>query len=204
MSKVIVPIGIDCGVAGFLKENNLRYFSLPFDWVVSYGGAFETISKEFDEYILNHSEVNHKLNVKFVHQKFPQDTETMKRRILRFLNLLKNEDDEIIFLRKGHSEHHHDECKKDNLNLKDDLLDCKQLSDFLNKNYPNLKFKIIVFLVCSKCYRYGENYDNDNIIVYNVSDKKERETMIRYCFDDFKKEIGVNDDIVESFLRCNL
>ena len=34
---IIVPIGVDCGVANFLRDNGYRNFSLPFDWVVSYG-----------------------------------------------------------------------------------------------------------------------------------------------------------------------
>jgi len=204
MSRVIIPIGIDCGVAGFLRQNNLRNFSLPFDWVVSYGGSYEIISKEFEDYISNNSDINRNVNIRFVHQKFPQDTEKMKRRICRFLDLLKNEEDEIIFLRKGHAEHHHNECKNDNLKLKDDLLDCEELSTFLKKKYAKLKFKIVLFLVCSECYDYKKEYHSNNVVIYNVANKKERASLIRNCFDDFKKELGVDGDMVESFLICNL
>ena len=144
MTKTIVSLGVDCGVANFLKENGLRNFSLPFDWVVSYGGVSNILKNNFSNYIpKDNSQFNRKDNVKFIHENFPADIEKMNRRINRFLNLL-NDDKEIIFLRKGHSEHHHSESEV----INDDLLDCEELYDILKENYKNLKFKIILFLVC--------------------------------------------------------
>ena len=97
MTKTIVSLGVDCGVANFLKENGLRNFSLPFDWVVSYGGVSNILKNNFSNYIpKDNLQFNRKDNVKFIHENFPADIEKMNRRINRFLNLL-NDDKEIIF-----------------------------------------------------------------------------------------------------------
>ena len=200
MTKTIVSLGVDCGVANFLKENGLRNFSLPFDWVVSYGGVSNILKNKFDNYIPNdNSQFNYKDNVKFIHENFPADIKKMNRRINRFLNLL-NDDKEIIFLRKGHSEHHHSESEV----INDDLLDCEELYDILKENYKNLKFKIILFLVCSKCYNYKEKYDSEKVIVYNVSDKDNRSDLIKNYFSDLELHTGIQKDLGQSFVNLNL
>ena len=200
MTKTIVSLGVDCGVANFLKENGLRNFSLPFDWVVSYGGVSNILKNKFRNYIpKNNLQFNHEDNVKFIHEKFPSDIEKMNRRINRFLNLL-NDDKEIIFLRKGHSEHHHSESEV----INDDLFDCEELYDILKKNYKNLKFKIILFLVCSKCYNYKEKYKSEKVIVYNVSDKDKRSDLIKNYFSDLEFHTGIQKDLGQSFVNLNL
>ena len=50
---------------------------------------------------------------------------------------------------------------------------------YLIRIFINLKFKIILFLVCSKCYNYKEKYDSEKVIVYNVSDKDNRSDLIK-------------------------
>ena len=200
MTKTIVSLGVDCGVANFLKENGLRNFSLPFDWVVSYGGVSNILKNNFSNYIpKDNSQFNRKDNVKFIHENFPADIEKMNRRINRFLNLL-NDDKEIIFLRKGHSEHHHSESEI----INDDLLDCEELYDILKENYKNLKFKIILFLVCSKCYNYKEKYNSEKVIVYNVSDKDNRSDLIKNYFSDLELHTGIQKDLGQSFVNLNL
>tara|TARA_B100001248_G_scaffold2266_1_gene1809 strand:- start:430 stop:1032 length:603 start_codon:yes stop_codon:yes gene_type:complete len=200
MTKTIVSLGVDCGVANFLKENGLRNFSLPFDWVVSYGGVSNILKNNFSNYIpKDNLQFNRKDNVKFIHENFPTDIEKMNRRINRFLNLL-NDDKEIIFLRKGHSEHHHSESEV----INDDLLDCEELYDILKENYKNLKFKIILFLVCSKCYNYKEKYNSEKVIVYNVSDKDNRSDLIKNYFSDLELHTGIQKDLGQSFVNLNL
>ena len=190
--SVIVSLGVDCGVANFLKENGYRNFSLPFDWVVSYGGVSDIINSEFTNYINDES-------VKFLHHRFPQDIEKIKRRSERFLNLLNGED-EIIFLRKGHSDHHH----RESTHIKDDLIDCEKLYDILKKKYKKLKFKIILFLVCSECYDHNRQYNSDKIIIYNVSDKNNRSNLIKNNFLDFEKQTGIKKNLEQSFVDLNL
>jgi hypothetical protein len=48
---IIVPIGIDCGFASLLQKYNLRHFSLPFDWIVSYNGISQIIENNFDNFL---------------------------------------------------------------------------------------------------------------------------------------------------------
>ena len=108
--------------------------------------------------------------------------------------------DEIIFLRKGHSEHHHSES---NL-IRNDLDDCEELYDTLKKNYNNLKFKIILFLVCSDCFNLYTQYDSEKVIVYNVSDKQSRSELIKKYFTDFEKQTGIRKNLENSFVHLNL
>ena len=200
MNKTIVSLGVDCGVANFLKENGLRNFSLPFDWVVSYGGVSNILKNKFSNYIpKNNLQFNRDDNVKFIHENFPADIDKMNRRIDRFLKLLDS-DGEIIFLRKGHSEHHHTESEI----INDDLLDCEELYDIIKQNYKNLKFKIILFLVCSKCYNYKEKYDSEKVIVYNVSDKSSRSDLIKNYFYDLELQTGIQKELGQSFVNLNL
>jgi len=200
MTKTIVSLGVDCGVANFLKENGLRNFSLPFDWVVSYGGVSNILKNKFSNYIpKNNLQFNHDDNVKFIHENFPADIDKMNRRIERFLKLLDS-DGEIIFLRKGHSEHHHTESEI----INDDLLDCEELYDIIKQDYKNLKFKIILFLVCSKCYNYKEKYDSEKVIVYNVSDKSNRSDLIKNYFSDLELQTGIQKELGQSFVNLNL
>jgi len=200
MTKTIVSLGVDCGVANFLKENGLRNFSLPFDWVVSYGGVSNILKNKFSNYIpKDNSQFNHDDNVKFIHENFPADIDKMNRRIDRFLKLLDS-DGEIIFLRKGHSEHHHTESEI----INDDFLDCEELYDIIKQNYKNLKFKIILFLVCSKCYNYKEKYDSEKVIVYNVSDKSSRSDLIKNYFYDLELQTGIQKELGQSFVNLNL
>ena len=200
MNKTIVSLGVDCGVANFLKENGLRNFSLPFDWVVSYGGVSNILKNKFSNYIpKNNLQFNRDDNVKFIHENFPADIDKMNRRIDRFLKLLDS-DGEIIFLRKGHSEHHHTESEI----INDDLLDCEELYDIIKQNYKNLKFKIILFLVCSKCYNYKEKYDSEKVIVYNVSDKSNRSDLIKNYFSDLELQTGIQKELGQSFVNLNL
>ena len=191
-SKVIIPIGIDCRVAKFLEELGLRNFSLPFDWVVSYSGVAKIIENEF----LNYS--NEK-GINFVHHEFPRDNVKINRRIKRFLNLLKG-NQEIIFLRKGHSEHHHDESNF----IKDDLDDCLELYDLLKRKYKNLKFKIILFVVCSNCFKPEKKYQSDKVIVYNISEKKYRAELIKKLFHDFENQTGIKKQYGQRFAELNL
>ena len=101
---IIIPCGIDCGLAELLKKTNLRQFSLPFDWSVSYGGISKIIKNEFNDFIpKNNNKINTIYNYSFFHNDFPQDTETMTRRCNRLLYLLGNSSEQLVFIRKGHA-----------------------------------------------------------------------------------------------------
>jgi len=44
---MIIPIGVDCGMAEFVQKYNLRNISFPFDWTVSYNGVSKCIDDSF-------------------------------------------------------------------------------------------------------------------------------------------------------------
>jgi hypothetical protein len=116
--SIIIPIGIDCGIAGFLKRNNLRTFSYPFDWVVSYMGVSKCIEDNFKLFTepLNDNRINN-YDIYFHHDfeninSFNNDKEKYVRRCQRLINLLETSTEEIIFCRRGHNNHHHYEQNK--------------------------------------------------------------------------------------------
>lgn len=200
MSKpIIISLGIDCGPSGFLKEIGNRSFSLPFDWVVTYGGVYKIIKNSFDSYIpsdyfFSYDIFNDTISgVRYVHHKFPEDCEKLKRRSDRFLDLL-NQDEEIVFIRKGHSLHHHEECKKFNFILEDDISDSEKLSKYLVEKYPNLKFKILVFLRCKKCYKNVNEYFSKNVLCYNLL-----HTHIEY--KKILADMGLDENKVNHFIN---
>ena len=45
---MIIPIGVDCGMARFLQKYNLRNISFPFDWNVTYNGVSKCIDDNFN------------------------------------------------------------------------------------------------------------------------------------------------------------
>ncbi len=93
----------------------------------------------------------------------------MNRRIQRFMDLMKNETDEIIFIRHGHHYHHHKETRGLKMNLKNDIVDGEELYGHLKERYPKLNFKIIVILSCWKCFNIENVYHSENIKIYNIA-----------------------------------
>jgi hypothetical protein len=192
---IIIPIGIDCGLASLLKKYDLRNFSLPFDWLVSYGGVSKIISNNFKNFLhdVNNDKINKTYDLCFYHNTFPEDYDKMSRRINRLLQLLNNTEDELVFFRKGHAFHHHDETKRHGVCLANDINDAEELNKVLKTKYPKLKYKIIVALVCDTCFDKNKIYnsDNDNIYVYNIATP---------TFDDEKFEKLFNDIILKKFV----
>jgi hypothetical protein len=154
---IIVPIGIDCGVAEVLKKYELRKFALPFDWVVTYRGIKHILENDFEEYIPNkvvyeenkNITIFNKYDVKFIHDKLNKDDiDKYKRRIERLKNILNNDTEEVVFIKKGHTYHHHGEY-----NFIDDVQDVIELNNYLKNKYKTLKYKIIIVLLCNQCYK---------------------------------------------------
>ena len=178
---IIVPIEIDCAVPDILKKYKNRKFALPFDWVVTYNGIKNIIENDIADFLLRNSVyrenndivVFNKYDVKFIHDKFNEsDIEKYNRRIARFKDLLNNKE-LIIFLKKGHSYHHHGEY-----NFIDDIQDVSNLHDFLKLKYPLLKFKIILVLLCYHCYKDTcLNNISPDIIIINKPTLQIRENL---------------------------
>lgn len=196
IESIFIPIGSDCGIANALNKHNLRIFSLPFDWVVTYNGVTDIIINKFDNYLFPDKQFNISCHTKFVHNMFPNDYEKMNRRINRFMELLKNEEKQLIFIRKGHMVHHHEEAKKFNCILKNDLQDCLELQEHLINTYPKLKFKIIVLLLCENCFQYNKMYDvsSNKFEIHNIAKKTAT----------IKEKADIWNTTIEQILRNNI
>jgi len=170
---MFVSLGVDCGTANILKELGLRNFSLPFDWLVTYEGITNIINNDFTDFLpkKNDDDKYEKLNrtngTLFLHNNFPDDIEKMNRRIDRFKNLLNTSNEKIIFVRKSHGSHHHNEYN----NVINDIDDAIKLDLLLLQKYPNLTYEIHVILICDSCFTntvISENISN-NIKIHNIA-----------------------------------
>lgn len=48
---IVIPLGCHCGVAWWMREYNIRFFALPFDWCITpYKALYETIESDFSHY----------------------------------------------------------------------------------------------------------------------------------------------------------
>jgi hypothetical protein len=165
-----ISLGVDCGTANILKQLGLRSCSLPFDWVVTYEGITNIINSDFTNYLPkndngNYEKLNRNSGTLFLHNNFPDDIGKMNKRIDRFKNLLEMSNEKIIFVRKSHGSHHHNEYN----NVINDIDDAVKLDLLLLKKYPNLIYEIHVILICDKCFtNINENMSN-NIIIHNIS-----------------------------------
>jgi hypothetical protein len=178
---IFVSIGIDCDVANFLNKYNLRNMSLPFDWNVSYNGVSKCVDCDFNNFTdpLDKDKINEQ-DVYFHHdfekvndtEAIIADKEKYHRRCDRLINLFKNceiSKEYIIFIRKGHMCYHHEEQNGKYQNITDDYEDAEKLNKILSNKYPCLKYKIILVLGCTKCFKKDTSYvkDVNNIEVYN-------------------------------------
>jgi hypothetical protein len=203
MTKFI-SIGVDCGFTYMLKKHNMRNFSLPFDWVISYRGVSEIIKNNFECYLpitcdnfeskdilnfipKNNNNFNNMCDVWFIHDSFPKDLEKLTRRIERFKNLL-NSNEKLVFLRKSHGQHHHNEYT-----IKNYIDDAEELDTILNNKYPNLKYIIVVVLICGHCFKSNIFYKSksSNIKIYNISNihPSNHYTTIPPQFEDISSKI---------------
>jgi hypothetical protein len=174
---LLIPLGVDCQITFLLRDNLLRTASWPFDWTVTYNGVSDIIKNKFQGYLPTTPTVNENAKVSchtyFMHNTFPEDSEHMNRRIDRFLDLLNGGDQELVFIRRGHSHHHHKEANDFGVCIKDDLQDMEELYDHLQNTYPYLKFRILLILVCGECFDPVKNYMDKNVRknlhIYNIA-----------------------------------
>tara|TARA_B110000858_G_scaffold48774_2_gene56225 strand:- start:553 stop:1179 length:627 start_codon:yes stop_codon:yes gene_type:complete len=179
MNIEYIPIGIDCDVAFMCKEFKLRNFAYPFDHIVTYNGITDILKNNFDNFIpeihentINNHILNKKYNTKFIHDNFllDQEKEKYKRRINRFLETLDNynklPNNKIIFIKKGHSIHHHNETD----NIINEYNEIKDFNYFLKNNYKNLNYEIKIILLCKQCNKNIKDENIENIKLYKYND----------------------------------
>lgn len=190
---MIISIGIDCGIADFCNRRELRFTSLPFDWTVVYNGVSTCIENEFAGFLDDITPTNrvNKYDVYFHHHfgtedVLKEDTIKYERRIQRFMNILKNTDEFLIFCRRGHASHHHLEHNGKYQMMKDEIQDAEELDAILGKKYPLLKYKIIVMLVCGNCYDCNKSYksNSERVEIHNIASP--------YANDPVFEELAMN------------
>jgi hypothetical protein len=185
---MIIPIGVDCGAANFCKKYNLRKISLPFDWTVTYNGVSKCIENEFASFTEPlHNRIN-MYDIYFHHDFYNmllinEEKEKYNRRCQRLIDILKTSSEDIIFFRKGHAVHQHYEHNGKYSNITNDLKDSENLDLILSKKYPQLRYKIIVILICGTCFKPNEKYtsDSNNIQIYNISTPVVDDTLFEMC-----------------------
>jgi hypothetical protein len=172
---MIISIGSDCHIAMFLKNNNLKSYSFPFDWIVTYNGVSKCIENDFNNFIPKLLNRINEYDMFFYHD-FDRSNvydhiDKYNRRIERFKNILETTTEEITFCRKGHCTHHHDEHNGTYKNITNDIEDIYNLDDILKKKYPKLNYKIILILVCGRCFYSTKKYESirENISIYNIA-----------------------------------
>lgn len=173
---MIIPIGVDCGMATFCKKFNLRNISLPFDWVVSYNGVSNSIYDNLKSYTDPLTNRVNNYDIYFHHDfinsnTYNQDKEKYIRRCKRLIDILETSTDNIIFCRKGHACHHHHEHNGKYSHITSDIDDAENLNQILSTKYPQLNYKIIVVLICGTCFDSNKTYTSisDKISVYNIA-----------------------------------
>jgi hypothetical protein len=184
---MIIPIGVDCGLAEFIKTHRLRSFSFPFDWVVSYNGVSNVFKNNFKDFIPNYSKKINQYDIYFAHdftdETFEVDKIKYNRRIQRLQQILETSNEPIIFFRKGHAPHHHHEHNGKFTSIKSDLIDAEELDHHLSEKYPLLNYKIIVVLACGVCFDCNHPYKSlsNKIEIHNIAREKVDDPLFTEC-----------------------
>lgn len=176
---MIISLGTDCIVSMFCDKYKLRKMSLPFDWCVSYNGVSKCFEDDFKHFIdtIDKDRIN-KYDIYFHHDykdknTYGQDNEKYIRRCNRLQEILKTTEEEIIFVRSGHSCHHHHEHFGKYKTIASDIEDIESLDTIISTKYPKLKYRMVIFLSCETCFVPNIKYESKkkNIEIHNIVSK---------------------------------
>jgi hypothetical protein len=184
--KHVVSLGVDCSLAIYFRDKGIRQEAYPFDWVVSYYGIDVLLEKELDNFLPNDGDSSTDY-IRFMHDSFPKDITKYERRIERMFKLIDSVDDEVIFIRLGHSSNHHFDCSclKTNPTLEqlDEIKLSKNVCKFLTTKNPKLKFKMHLILNCYLCKNNVCLEEDSKINIYDIS-----QSMPKFSFEDSEKD----------------
>ena len=194
---MFISLGPNCHPTGNLKKLNLRKQSLPFDWLLCLGDRrFEyinnlintnfsnfttnliynhrgkVISKDYDYVEFFHHDLLKKISDS-VEETKERLIEVMNKRGKRFMDIISNENNEVVFL----CGLHHTKLIKDGL-----INNQKLYQDMINFDTNlNIKcnFKVLVYL-------YNDNED------YNLTLPDELENLNNFIFDKYIRNQNVN------------
>ena len=173
MEIMIIPIGVDCGIATLLRKYNLRNVALPFDWIVTYNGVASCFEDSFKDFIPTADDRINAYDMFFMHDFLhtSEDTVKYRRRIERLCQILDSNNEPIIFIRKGHATHQHGAHEGRFDTITNDLMDVNRLDSLLTTKYRKLNYKIIVLLVCGHCFDANTLYTSTskNIEIHNLA-----------------------------------
>jgi len=110
----IIPLGSNCYIASYLKRNNMKLVSYPFDWIFSYPvDIYDIINTDF-EYFLNKEYYTHKdetinynshtkyspnLTMFNHHNPYKEsDNEYFKRCVARFNDVIKKKESKLFIM----------------------------------------------------------------------------------------------------------
>jgi hypothetical protein len=110
----IIPLGSNCYIASYLKRNNLKLVSYPFDWIFSYPNDIYDIIYTNFEYFLNKDyyfykdeTINYNSHTKYCtdlkmfnhHNPYKDsDNEYFKRCIIRFNDVIKKKESKLFIM----------------------------------------------------------------------------------------------------------
>lgn len=110
----IIPLGSNCYVASYLKRNNMKLVSYPFDWIFSYPiDIYDIINTNFeyflnkDYYFYKDETINYNTHTKYCpnlrmfnhHNPYKDaDYEYFKRCITRFNDVIKKEESKLFIM----------------------------------------------------------------------------------------------------------
>jgi len=110
----IIPLGSNCYIASYLKRNNIKLVSYPFDWIFSYpNDIYDIINTDFEyflnkEYYVNKNDtINYNSHKKYCpnlrmfnhHNPYKDsDNEYFKRCVSRFNDVIKKEESKLFIM----------------------------------------------------------------------------------------------------------
>ena len=110
----IIPLGSNCYIASYLKRNNIKLVSYPFDWIFSYpNDIYDIINTDFEyflnkEYYVNKDDtINYNSHKKYCpnlrmfnhHNPYKDnDNEYFKRCVSRFNDVIKKEERKLFIM----------------------------------------------------------------------------------------------------------
>lgn len=194
---MFISLGHNCHPSWNLRKLNLQKYSLPFDWLLCHNyRTFEYVNNMINTNFSNFTNnliYNHRKKVisknfdyvEFFHHDLiknitigmPQDDnknliDTMNNRAKRFIDIISNENNEIIFLCMLD----HSILTKDGLNNNDKLY--QDMLNFDNNLNIKCKFKVLVYFV---------NDDGD----YNLIIPYEFNNLKNFIFDKYIRNTSV-------------
>lgn len=195
---MFIPIGPNCHPAGNLRNLKLRKESLPFDWLncnqnhlfeyvnnlidtkfsnfttnLIYNYRGKVISKNYDYVEFLHHDLIKNITINRPEDNNKNLIDTMKRRAKRFMNIISNENNKVVFLCMLH----HENLIKNGL-----IHNYKLYKDMINfDNNLNIKCNFKVFV-----YLNNDNKDYDLII------PDELKNLNNFIFDKYIRNQSVH------------